>query len=187
MRRHIYLAMVATLLASCANQPVPESQPAQTVRVSSILDENAQLRAENERLRQTSTITDYEMSRIRARDARRMSDMKVFVSAANVYAVGHKDQLPRLGDDEFQNLMVANRVLVEAVAPPSAGEHYCLAFSPERTDYAFSTWLEEGARVAAVTSERANGLVDPAFKQASRDAYFGSACPAVPGWTSVRL
>lgn len=153
------------------------------IPVSSVLDENARLRAENERLRGSATDAEEQARRVLARDAKRKSDVMAYATAAQLWAADHGNQLPVVSDDEFQALMVSGKYLVRIVPATSPGEHYCYATSRDRTEYSFSAWLEEEQRPFALGSDMAAHII----AKSSRSAFFNEGCPRVPGWTSVRV
>jgi hypothetical protein len=176
MRRSILSALSALLLVSCGS--------AQTVGipVSSVLDENTHLRAENERLRSNAN-GEAELMRSRARDAKRKSDVMAYATAAQLWAADHAGKLPVAGDNEFQALMVSGRYIVRVTPPATPGEHYCYATSRDLTEYSFSAWTEEDDAPYTVGNDMAASVV----AKAPREAFFGSPCPRIPGWAAVAV
>ncbi len=79
--------------------------------------------------------------------------------------------------------MVSGNYLMRVTPGVSPGEHYCYSTSPDRTEYSFSTWLEEEDQPYAVGSDMAARIV----AGASRNAFFSDGCPRVPSWTTVRV
>lgn len=180
MRFPLLGAVAALLLTSCGS--AAPANPSM-IPVSSVLDENARLRAENELLRaQPATDAGEEAIRVSVRDAQRKSNLQAFGTVAQLWAIDHGNHLPLVADDEFQTLMVSGNYLIRVAQPLTPGEHYCYAISRDRTEYSLSTWLEEDDRPYSVGSD----LAVPFIAKSSRNAYFGGDCPRVPGWTSVR-
>jgi hypothetical protein len=180
MRFQLLPTVAMLLLVSCGSQAVSVN----TVSVSSVIDENARLRAENERLRiQPASDAQSELAHVRARDEKRRTDLQVYAVAAQLWATDHDNKLPALGDDEFRGVMVSGKYLARSVPPPSANEHYCYLAGRDDSEYAFSAWLEEDEQPYTVGSDLAARLI----AKTSRSAFFGEGCPRVPGWTSVRV
>jgi hypothetical protein len=182
MRLPLLSAAAALILVSCGNASVTNPT---VIPVSSVLDENARLREENALLRAQPPMTaaEIEQAQVSARDAKRKSDLQAYATAAQLWAADHGEQLPTVGDDEFQGAMVAGKYLARVVPAPSAGEHYCYATNRDRSDYSLSGWLERTDAPYTVGSDMAAAII----AKSTRSAYFSDSCPRIPAWVSVRV